>query len=347
MLCAGLVSFSLLAAVGAADTAQAATQEQRVIRACFSHKTGKIRIVHSFAACRRTEGHITWVQGGPTPKGTTGPRGAKGAPGAVGATGPAGSAGATGATGARGVTGDIGPAGPTGPAGATGSTGAAGATGAAGDIGPTGATGSAGPTGATGTTGPAGATGPTGATGARGATGTSGSGAMLSSSSGQVATTTTVLGGNGNTVAVLPISGAGSVSNVSIVGGTIDATNNNIAGLAQAITGDHTLTSMDGYFTNTSAMSLVGSTLQLTVELWTSSTPDNVFTRVPGASCTLAPAFTGILAIGTVTNCTTTGLSIPITNQTQAILVVRSDVVAGLDTTSSLNGYWSAGLTLS
>ncbi|MFI5428621.1 hypothetical protein [Aeromicrobium sp. UC242_57] len=48
-----------------------------------------------------------------------------------------------------------------------------------------------------------------------------------------------------------------------------------------------------------------------------------------------------------MTNCTTTGLSIPITNQTQAILVVRSDVVAGLDTTTTLNGYWSAGLTLS
>jgi BclB C-terminal domain-containing protein len=162
-----------------------------------------------------------------------------------------------------------------------------------------------------------------------------------------VATTTTVIGGAGNTVAVLPISGAGSVSNVSIAGGTIDATNSAIAGLAQPITGDHTLTSLDGYFTNTSAMSLVGSTLQLRVELWTSSTPDNVFTPVPGASCTLAPALTGVIAIGIVTNCATTGLSIPITNQTQAILVVRSNVVAGLDTTSTLNGYWSAGLTLS
>jgi BclB C-terminal domain-containing protein len=170
---------------------------------------------------------------------------------------------------------------------------------------------------------------------------------MLSSSSGEVATTTTVLGGFLNTVAVLPISGAGSASNVSVVGGTIDATNSNVAGLAQPITGNHTLTSLDGYFTNTSAMSLVGSTLELRVELWTSSTPDNVFTPVPGASCTLNPSLTGILAIGTVTNCTTTGLSIPIANQTQAILVVRSNVVAGLDTASTLNGYWSAGLTLS
>jgi hypothetical protein len=92
---------------------------------------------------------------------------------------------------------------------------------------------------------------------------------MLSSSSGQIATTTTGPGGVSSTVAVLPISGAGSVSNVSIVGGTIDATTSAVAGLAQ-----------------------------------------------------------------------------PITNQTQAILVVRSEAT-GIQTMTTLNGYWSAGLTLS
>jgi BclB C-terminal domain-containing protein len=169
---------------------------------------------------------------------------------------------------------------------------------------------------------------------------------MLSSSSGQTATTTTTLGGAGNTVAVLPLSGSGSVSNVSLVGGMIDATNSPIAGLAQPITGDRVLSGIDGYFTNTSALSLVGSTLRLRVQLWTSSTPDNVFTPVPGASCTLAPGLTGIVSLGTVTNCTSAGLAIPLTDQTQGILVVSSQVAAGIDVSTALTGYWSAGLSL-
>ncbi len=61
----------------------------------------------------------------------------------------------------------------------------------------------------------------------------------------------------------------------------IDASGNAVAGLAQPITGDSTLTAMHGYFTNTGAMSLVGTSLSLQVQLWTSATPNNVFTPVP------------------------------------------------------------------
>jgi BclB C-terminal domain-containing protein len=170
---------------------------------------------------------------------------------------------------------------------------------------------------------------------------------MLSSSSGQPAVTTTVLGGVGNTVTVLPINGTGAVSGVPVVGSKIDATGSGVAGLAQPITGDRTLTGIDGRFTNNAAMSLVGSTLSLEVEVWASAALDNVFTRVPGASCTLGPALTGIVPIGTVGACSTTGLTVPLTDQTQVILVVRSTVTAGLDVASALTGYWSAGLALS
>ena len=129
-------------------------------------------------------------------------------------------------------------------------------------------------------------------------------------------------------------------------GGGIDATNSPVAGLAQPVTGDHTLTAVTGYFTNTNALSLVGSTVSLSVQLYTSPAPGNVFAPVPGATCTLAPPLTGIVAVGSASSCTTTGLSIPITSQTQAILVVRADVTAGIDIATTLQGYWSAGLAL-
>lgn len=341
-----VAALALTTVVGTGGTAVAADktkQDARVIRACFKEKTGKIRIVDESTSCRRGEARLLWLRGSDSTRGKRGPKGAKGDTGARGAKGATGATGAAGPAGATGATGDIGPAGAIGP---TGATGAAGAAGAAGDIGPAGPAGAAGPVGPEGPAGPAGPAGATGSAGPAGPAGPAGSGAMLSSSSGQVATTTTVLGGAANTVAVLPISGSGSVSNVSIASGTIDATNSNVAGLAQPITGNRTLTSINGYFTNTTAMSLIGSTLTARVEVWTSPTPNNAFTPVPGATCTLAPALTGILAMGMVTNCTTTGLSIPITNQTQAILVVRSDVT-GLASATTLSGYWSAGLTLS
>ena len=303
--------------------------------------------------------------------GATGANGATGATGANGATGAAGTTGATGATGATGLTGatgGIGPAGPTGPVGAPGPTGATGATGApgvVGQIGPvgptgppgligatgtTGATGATGPAGATGPIGPIGATGPTGAPGQAGVDGrdgANGSGAMLSSSSGLApSTTTTTLGGIVNTVAVLPISGAGSLSVVP-VGDQIDARGpGGVAGLAQPITGNRALTGMTGTFTSSSPVSLVGTTLQLKVQVWTSTTPGGAFTPLPGATCLLAPAVTGVVSVGFVASCTTPGLSIPLANQNQAILVVSSEV-QGLDLATNLTGFWSAGLTLS
>jgi hypothetical protein len=237
-LSVSLVSLSLVAVFGAVDTAQAAQQDRRVIRACFSTETGKIRIVGSFADCRRGEDHIAWVRGGTAPnQGKTGPRGPQGVAGADGATGPTGATGATGAvgpagaagptgstgaTGATGATGDIGPAGATGPAGTTGATGAAGATGDIGPMGATGPAGATGPTGATGPVGAAGGTGPTGATGTAGSTGPTGP----TGATGPTGPTgaTGANGATGATGATGPAGPAGGISGIyvkSSVGSTV------------------------------------------------------------------------------------------------------------------------------
>jgi hypothetical protein len=70
------------------------------IRACYSKKTGDLRVVKGKKRCRRGERALAWNRKGP--RGLTGQRGA------AGPVGPGGTDGAAGATG---------PAGPQGPAG--------------------------------------------------------------------------------------------------------------------------------------------------------------------------------------------------------------------------------------
>ncbi|MEK5181535.1 exosporium glycoprotein BclB-related protein [Paenibacillus sp. FSL P4-0288] len=286
--------------------------------------------------------------------GATGSTGATGATGSAGATGATGTAGVTGATGSAGVTGATGTAGATGAtgtAGATGATGSAGATGATGTAGATGATGSAGVTGATGTAGVTGATGAgvtgaTGSAGVTGATGAAGAGAIIPYSSGLPVAMTTVLGGLLNTSSAVGF--GSSATNISITGGTIDLTGaaGTLLNFAFSVPRTGTLTSMAAYFSATSSVSLVGSTVTITAQLYRSTTPNNTFTAVPGALVTLSPPLTGLIALGTISSGNTTGLSIPVTVGECLLLVFTSTVTAGIDVATTVAGYASAGVTI-
>ncbi|WP_339287867.1 exosporium glycoprotein BclB-related protein [Paenibacillus sp. FSL E2-0201] len=287
--------------------------------------------------------------------GATGVAGVTGATGVAGVTGATGVAGVTGATGIAGVTGATGIAGVTGAtgvAGVTGATGIAGVTGATGIAGVTGATGVAGVTGATGVagvtgaTGVAGVTGATGIAGVTGATGATGSGAIIPYASGLPAVMTTVLGGLLNTSSAI---GFGSTAtNIAITGGTIDLTGaaGTLLNFAFSVPRTGTLTSMAAYFSTTASVSLVGSTVTITAQLYRSTTPNNTFTAVPGALVTLSPALAGLISLGSISSGNTTGLSIPVTVGERLLLVFTSTVTAGLDVAATVAGYASAGVTI-
>lgn len=211
-----------------------------------------------------------------------------------------------------------------------------------GATGVTGATGASGVTGATGVTGAAGVTGTTGATGA---TGPAGNGTIVPFASGAPVTVTTVAGGQAGTVTFL---GFGSATyNVPISAGTIDLTGapGTVMNFAFSMPRDGTITSISAYFSSTQAMSLVGSTVTVSGQLFESTSPDNQFTSIPGASITLSPALTGILPMGTVANGITTGLNIPVTAQTR-VLFVGSATATGVSLINSVQGYWSGGITI-
>lgn len=247
----------------------------------------------------------------------------------------------------EGVPGPQGPQGPQGAQGAPGMQGMIGATGPQGpqgDVGPAGPQGDSGPAGAQGPAGPQGATGATGATGPQGPSGSGGAGAIIPISSGVPAQMTTVLGGLNNTSSLI---GFGNCANgVTMSAGTIDLTGSQGTNLNEAfsVPRDGTITSMAAYFSTTQSLTLVGTTITVTAQLYQSTTPDNTFVPIPGAVVTLAPALTGVLAIGTVESGLTTGLSIPVTAGTRILTVITATVTAGLDNAVTIPGYVSGGI---
>lgn len=279
--------------------------------------------------------------------GATGPTGPSGGPtGPTGATGPIGNTGTTGTTGPTGATGNTGADGATGPTGATGNTGPDGATGATGPTGATGNTGAdgaTGPTGATGITGPTGNTGPTGPTGT---TGTAGASAIIPFSSGIPLTMTTIAGGLAGTPSLVGF--GSSAPSVGILGSTIDLTNaaGTLTNFAFSVPRNGIITAISAFFSTTAALSLAGSTVTVTAQLYRSATPNNIFSPIPGAVVTLSPPLTGTISIGNLSSGITTGLNIPVTAQTR-LLMVFSASASGVSLINTVVGYASAGIAIS
>lgn len=139
-----------------------------------------------------------------------------------------------------------------------------------------------------------------------------------------------------------------SATNISITGGTIDLTGaaGTLLNFAFSVPRTGTITSMAAYFSATASVSLVGTTVTITAQLYRSTTPNNTFTAVPGALVTLSPPLTGLVALGTISSGNTTGLSIPVTVGERLLLVFTSTVTAGIDVATTVAGYASAGVTI-
>ena len=135
---------------------------------------------------------------------------------------------------------------------------------------------------------------------------------------------------------------------LTITGGVINLTNpaGTLTNFAFSMPRAGTITSISAFFSTTAALSLVGSTIQITAQLYSSSTPNNQFTAVPGAVVTLSPALTGVLSVGAISSGITTGLNITVTTQTRLMLVF-SATASGLSLVNTVVGYASAGIAIS
>jgi BclB C-terminal domain-containing protein len=168
-----------------------------------------------------------------------------------------------------------------------------------------------------------------------------GSEAIIPYASGAPVVVTTILGGLVGTTSLVGF--GSSLPGVSLAGGVI-----NLAGVSNyafSVPRAGVITSLSAYFSTTVALGLVGSTVTITAQLYRSTTPDNSFTAVPGASVNLAPGLTGIIGIGTISNGITSGLNIPV-NAQDRLLLVFSSTATGLSLLNTVTGYASAGLSI-
>ena len=112
-----------------------------------------------------------------------------------------------------------------------------------------------------------------------------------------------------------------------------------------SVPSDGIITSIAAYFSTSAPLALIGSTITVTAQLYSSTTPNNIFSPVAGAAITLSPALIGIIAIGAISNGVITGLSIPVTSETR-LLMVFSATAAGLSLVNTVSGYGSAGIRI-
>ncbi len=239
----------------------------------------------------------------------------------------------------------VGPPGPMGPQGIPGVAGPAGAAGPEGAAGPAGPQGIAGPQGLTGPEGPIGPAGPQGIQGPIGPQGPAGNGAIIPFASGLPVSMTTIGLGLAGIPALVGFGNSGNT--LTALGGTIDILGGpgELLNFAFSVPRDGTITSISAFFSVTAALALVGSTITITAQLYSSTTPDNVFSPIPGAIVTLAPPLTGLISIGDISNGITEGLSIPVTAETR-LLLVFSTTATGISLVNTVLGYASAGITI-
>jgi BclB C-terminal domain-containing protein len=188
-------------------------------------------------------------------------------------------------------------------------------------------------------------TGPTGATGA------AGGGSLIAFSSGSHLALTTIAGGLSGKVgfvsfgtSALSVSDLGAGSSIDLAGGLGPGEANSNMAFITPVAG--VISGLSVYFSLAGAMALVGSTVSCGASIWSSATPDDTFTLVAGTSVTASPAMTGILAIGTTSAGSLTGLSIDITSQTRLLFVAQC-TAAGLSLTNTLSLRVSGGLLFS
>ncbi|MGH7239203.1 MAG: exosporium glycoprotein BclB-related protein, partial [Candidatus Saccharimonadales bacterium] len=133
-----------------------------------------------------------------------------------------------------------------------------------------------------------------------------------------------------------------AVSGIDVTGSVI-----NLQGLSSeafSFPRDGTITSIAAYLSTTVGLTLGTNTITVQAQVYTSPTPNDVFTAVPGAVVTLSPTLTGTLSIGTVLSGITTDLSIPVTAQTRVMLVYSITSTGGVIQT--VVGLASAGLAI-
>jgi BclB C-terminal domain-containing protein len=106
------------------------------------------------------------------------------------------------------------------------------------------------------------------------------------------------------------------------------------------------ITSIAAYFSSTVGLALIGSTLTITAQLYQSTTPDDVFTAVPGTAVTLSPSLSGNVLVGSRAFGLLSGLNIAVSANTRLMLVFSGAITGGTPVAAAIAGVASGGLAI-
>jgi BclB C-terminal domain-containing protein len=104
------------------------------------------------------------------------------------------------------------------------------------------------------------------------------------------------------------------------------------------------ITSVSAYFSTAAALSLTGTSIAITAQVYSSAIPNNTFAPVPGAFVSL-PALSGTVAAGRALSGIASGIAIPVTAQTR-LLMVFSASAWGVSPINMALGHASAGISV-
>lgn len=138
------------------------------------------------------------------------------------------------------------------------------------------------------------------------------------------------------------------VPSVAVVGGTIDLTGGALGTTldeAFVVPRAGTINAIYASFSNVLALTLVGTTVTVTAQLYSSPVGSTVFSPLAGTAVNLAPALTGIVAVGSVSTGSATGLAVPVPAGTR-LLLAYTITATGLDLVQAVTGFASAGVSI-
>lgn len=129
----------------------------------------------------------------------------------------------------------------------------------------------------------------------------------------------------------------------TVLGITIDLTG--LGDLTFMVPRDGVITALSAFYSVTTGLAIVGSTVNITAQLYSASPADNVLTAVPGSEVILTPGLSGIINIGDTASATA-ALNISVTAGTRLALVFSIDV-SGIGIATTIIGTISAGVAIS
>lgn len=158
-------------------------------------------------------------------------------------------------------------------------------------------------------------------------------------------TLTTVAGGVVGTVAMVGF--GNSVSAIGLTSGAIElvgGTGVNI-NYGFSLPRNGLIKSISALYSNTAALSLIGSHITVRAQLYKAVAPSNTFTPIPNAYIDLGPTLNGTVALGYTAYGINSSLAIPV-DASSRVIMVFSATATGVSLLNTIGGYVSAGVSV-